>query len=113
MKIAAAALLGLVSSHELFLNNSGLMTHEDYEFIKYVANYGKSYGTKAEFEFRAAEFKRKLAQINAHNAENGTSTVGVNEFTDMTPAEFKRMLGFKGAKAHSHRNVAVLSEEGL
>jgi hypothetical protein len=70
MKISTAVFLSLVSSQELFLDNSGLMTHEDYEFIKYVANFGKSYGTKAEFEFRAAEFKRKLAQINAHNAEN-------------------------------------------
>ena len=30
------------------------MTPEDYEFIDFVSKYGKSYGTKAEFEFRAA-----------------------------------------------------------
>ena len=29
------------------------MTPDDYAFIDYVTKYGKSYGTKSEFEFRA------------------------------------------------------------
>ena len=71
------------------------MTAEDHEFIKYVAKYGKSYGTKAEFEFRSAQFKETLGKVAAHNSENGTSTVGINEFSDKTSAEMSRMLGYK------------------
>lgn len=109
MKFVAAVLLGLVSSNELFLND--VLSAEDHEFIKYVAEYGKSYGTKAEFAFRAAEFKKKLAEISAHNAENGTSTVGVNQFTDMTPSEFKRLLGYKAHLKTSFRPKVLATEE--
>jgi len=65
------------------------------EFIRYVAEYGKSYGTRAEFEFRQAQFKQTLAKIAEHNSENGTSTVGINQFSDKTEAEMKKMLGYK------------------
>jgi cathepsin F len=63
--------------------------------MKYIAEYGKSYGTKEEFEFRAAIFKQKLAEIQAHNEQNGSSTVGLNHFADFTDQEWKKMLGYK------------------
>jgi C1A family cysteine protease len=71
------------------------MTAEDHQFIRYVAEYGKSYGTRAEFEFRSAQFKQNLAKIEEHNSENGTSTVGINLFTDKTSSEMKRMNGYR------------------
>jgi hypothetical protein len=36
--------------------DSGLMSAQDYEFMRYVTEFGKTYGTKAEFEFRSALF---------------------------------------------------------
>jgi len=116
--VGAAAALGLVAlnyqapeSTNLFL--SDVMTHEDYEFIRYVAKYGKSYGTKAEFEFRSAQFKQTLAKIAAHNEENGTSTHGVNLFSDMTQAEYRKRLGYKPKAQLGAKNVAVLPEDNL
>jgi C1A family cysteine protease len=106
MKFATALLIGAVSA------NQGLLTEDDYEFFRYVANYGKSYGTKAEFEFRAAEFKRKLALIREHNSSNDTHTIGVNKFTDFTPQEMKRMLG-SNPQLKTKTNVVVLSTENL
>jgi hypothetical protein len=57
--IGAAAAVALIALNyqapqgtQLFLNEQ--LTAEDYEFIRFVAKYGKSYGTKAEFEFRSA-----------------------------------------------------------
>jgi C1A family cysteine protease len=115
--VGAAAALGLVAlnyqapeSTNLFL--SDVMTAEDYEFIRYVAKYGKSYGTKAEFEFRSAQFKQTLAKIAALNEENGTSTHGINKFADYTAAEWKKMLGLKPAQIGA-KNVAVLPEDNL
>jgi hypothetical protein len=32
-------------------------TVEDQQFLEYVTKYGKSYGTKEEFEFRSQQFK--------------------------------------------------------
>jgi hypothetical protein len=31
-------------------------TSEDAEFMRYVSEYGKSYGTKEEYEFRNEQF---------------------------------------------------------
>ena len=115
--VGAAAALGLVAlnyqapeSTNLFL--SDVMTAEDYEFIRYVSKYGKSYGTKAEFEFRSAQFKQTLSKIAALNEENGTSTHGINKFADYTPAEWKKMLGLKSAQVGA-KEATILSEDNL
>jgi cathepsin L len=115
MKFATAVfVLGAASASDLFLNSGAhLLTAEDHEFIKYVAEFGKSYGTKAEFEFRSAVFKKKLAAIQEHNASNGTSTVGVNQFSDMTDAEFKRLLGYKHEKRVASQMPVVLDTTNL
>ena len=116
--LGAAAALSLVAlnyqapkSTNLFL--SDVMTAEDYEFIRYVSKYGKSYGTKAEFEFRAAQFKQTLGKIASLNEENGTSSHGVNQFTDMTQAEYRKRLGYKPNAARAEKNATPLSEDNL
>lgn len=72
------------------------LTSEDLEFMKFVAKYGKSYGTKEEYEFRLQQFKSAYSTIQTENSKNGnTFTVGVNKFADLTNAEYKRLLGYK------------------
>jgi C1A family cysteine protease len=72
------------------------MTSQDYEFMRYVSEYGKSYGTKSEFEFRSAQFKDTLAHIEEHNSKNGeTHTLGLNHMSDWTEEEYKKLLGYK------------------
>jgi cathepsin L len=66
------------------------------EFIKFTSLYSKSYGTKEEFEFRSRIFKETLAFIRKENAKReNTFTFGINKFADWTPAEYKRVLGYK------------------
>lgn len=66
------------------------------EFLKFTSKFTKSYGTKEEFEFRSSLFKKNLAAISEENSRNeNTFTVGVNKFADWTPAEYKRLLGYK------------------
>jgi cathepsin L len=77
-------------------SDAGLMTAQDYEFMSYVTEYGKTYGTKAEFEFRAALFKQELAHIEEQNASgNNTHTLGVNHMSDWTVEEYNKLLGYK------------------
>jgi hypothetical protein len=33
------------------------LTSQDFQFMRFVTEYGKTYATKAEFEFRSALFK--------------------------------------------------------
>jgi cathepsin L len=110
---AAAALAVIALNYQApagtQLFQSELMTAEDHEFIRYVAKYGKSYGTKAEFEFRGAQFKENLVKIAEHNSENGTSTVGINQFSDKTKQEMSRMNGYKASATKNLTAAPLLS----
>merc|ERR1711924_260431 len=72
------------------------MTAYDYEFMKYITEYGKHFATKAEYEFRAAPFKENLAHIEAHNAKGTEShTLGINHMMEWTEEEYRKLLGYK------------------
>merc|ERR1712151_930899 len=82
-----------------------LMTAQDYEFMRFVTEYGKTYGTKAEFEFRSNLFKKELAHIEEQNASgNNTHTLGVNHMSDWTDAEYNELLGYKPELRKGERN---------
>jgi cathepsin L len=98
MKFALAALAAVA--------NATVLTQTDFEFIQYVAQWGKQYGTTEEYNFRKEVFANNLANIKAFSSK--TSTVGLNKFTDMTPNEYKKMLGFRAQDAKPYRNVKVL-----
>ena len=78
----AAAIAGLAFGYGL-----------DTEFAMHVAEYGHSYGTMEEYNFR----KDRYAEIDAHikevNSQNGLWTAGHNKFSTWTEFEYKRLLG--------------------
>jgi tyrosine-protein phosphatase YwqE len=57
------AILGLVSAHQI-----ETLSAADYKFMEFVSQHGRSYATKAEFEFRAKIFKNALIEIEEFNA---------------------------------------------
>jgi hypothetical protein len=72
------------------------MTAQDYQFMAYVTEQGKTYATKAEFEFRGNLFKETLAHIEESNANpENTHTLAVNNMSDWTETEYKKLLGYK------------------
>lgn len=77
---AIAALLGLVSANEA-------------EFMEYINEYGKSYATREEYQFRLIEYLKTDAAIKALNEQNLTSVHGHNQFSDMTKEEYRKRLG--------------------
>ena len=79
----------------LGLTSSTLISDQENQFFRYIAEYGKTYGTKEEYNFRLQVFADRLAEIEQINAENGTSTVGLNQFADWTKEEMKKLNGFK------------------
>jgi len=86
---------------------SDLLVEADYKFMQFVSEHGRSYATKAEFQFRSKIFKNSLAEIEAINAENGTHTVGVNFLADRTQDEKKKLNGYKAN--NRTRNERTLS----
>lgn len=79
------ALLGAAAANE----TEGL-------FMGYLSQFGKSYATKEEFDFRMNIFKERVAEHKRHNEMPGqTSTQGVNFLTDRTDSEISRLMGWK------------------
>lgn len=83
-------------------------------FVGYVETYGKSYGTKAEFEFRQDLYAKKDKIIEEWNSRsNVTHLLGHNQFSDWTELEFKRVLGYAGPKQVDESKVVILDENDL
>jgi len=76
----AAILLGAVCA---------AITHqEQHEFNQFVKKFDRHYSSPAETHRRRDIFVSNLRRIHKVNAENRSYWLGVNEFTDMTFAEF-------------------------
>ena len=80
-------------------------------FLQYLSEYGKSYGTKEEYKFRLGEFKKQLKFISEHDAAAAGHTVGINQFSDLTDAEYKMMLGFKYDKKFNASESGIPVEQ--
>merc|ERR550514_568202 len=90
--------LSLVSA-----NFGSTISPNEMQYMQYVTEWGKTYGTKEEFKFRLAQFEKTLAKIAEHQSNDAhTSTVGLNQFSDWTHEEFKKILGYRHvAKANN------------
>merc|ERR1719201_733901 len=96
--IAALAALGLVAVNysssegsQLFLSER--ITEQEMMYMKYITEWGKSYGTKAELDFRLEQFKKTINKMDFHNSDSRHgSTVDFNQFSDWTDAECKKLL---------------------
>jgi C1A family cysteine protease len=82
-------------------------------FHHFLAMHGKNYGGKSEYKTRLALFAKAYHQVMHHNmfksAETGF-TMGINEYSDNTDAEWNNMKGFK---ATENKGLAQNMSENL
>jgi C1A family cysteine protease len=72
------------------------ITQDNVDFANYLAKHGKSYATHEEYQYRFNLYKQKVAKINIENQKNGNTFFLVpNKFTDYSPSEYRRLLGYK------------------
>jgi C1A family cysteine protease len=90
-----------------------LMTPTDYEFMRYITEYGKQYATKAEFDMRAGIFKNSLEAVEAHNAAGHSWRQGLNHLSDYTDEEYKQLLGYRADLRPETNEAELLAEEDL
>jgi len=75
-------------------------------FINYIAENGKSYGTREEYEFRLNVFAAKSKFIEEHNSRNeGDHVVAHNHMSDWTDHEYKKLLGYQAHLKKASQNV--------
>jgi len=75
-------------------------------FFQFVKDYNKQYPTEEVFD-RFNVFKANLDLITAHNNGSTGWKMGINQFADLTPAEFKAYLGLKPRDNSYIRSVNV------
>lgn len=67
-----------------------------YNFEQYKLDFGKSYKNAVEEAYRNGIFLQALDKAIMHNKDpRKTWKMGINQFTDITPAEFKNSHGWK------------------
>ena len=68
-------------------------------FTNFQEKFSKKYENVQELETRFSVFRENFRNIITHNADRNQSfTMGVNQFTDLTPDEFKAQM-IRGLKA--------------
>lgn len=95
-------LFSIFSISSIFAQNQLRGTSNDYlfypdddsfhwkEFTIFQERFSKRYSNIEELENRFSVFKKNFIGILAHNADHTQNfTMGVNQFTDLTPEEFK------------------------
>jgi len=93
-----------------FLAVANAYTQLEYEnaFATFLKEYNKVYEGD-EVQYRFSVFKSTMDTIEEHNSGNHTWTMGVNQFSDLTPEEFERIhLGYIH-RPNSQKNYADLS----
>jgi len=86
---------------------------EEVEFQEFMSRHSKSYASEEEYRLRFNIFRDNSAYIRVFNSLGNTWTLGVNEFTDMTNAEFRSIYTPIKLPARDQSNVEILSEYGV
>jgi len=73
------------------------------EFQNFKTKFSKIYKNVAEERLRYSIFLRNVAEVEAHNKAGSTYTKGINEWSDLTQAEWEEMYlgGYKHIAVHS------------
>jgi len=90
-------------------------SEKEYEtaFTKWMVEFDKSYEPE-EFFYRFEIFKNTMDFIEDWNSANHTSTCGLNQFADLTSAEFKLVyLGYKPELARGNASSLLVISVNL
>jgi len=88
MRTLAAAALAAIGSAKM-------LNAADYEFVQYLAKFGKSYNDVEEYTLRFSNWLKRDQEIRHLNATQTTSTHGHNHISDWTAVERTGLLGMK------------------
>merc|ERR1712154_650623 len=76
---------------------AGQADYAKLQFAQFKEQYGKAYKTRTEHQMRFDIFQANLKKIEEHNKSGASWKKGINQFSDLTEAEFQAMYlgGYK------------------
>lgn len=86
MKSILLLSLATLSLSKLFLDN---LQAESLEFEEYMHKFSKSYSSDQELALRRQVFIKNLREIREFNSKGQSWSLGLNQFSDLTAAEFE------------------------
>ena len=89
MKAIAIVLILALSASYFYLSSSPQSLEIEKMYQQFLAEYGKSVSSGAEYEIRLKIFEQNLRIIAEHNSRASLYTLGINKFADMTLQEIK------------------------
>ena len=91
--------------------SAAAISADELEFVHYTARFNKIYADMEEYTVRLERFKHNHKLINEHNNSNGSKnfTLGHNQFSDWSDAEYEAILGYipGGTVEKGNGNVEV------
>jgi C1A family cysteine protease len=82
----------LLSAAAIALYSMDVETQSPYSFEQFKTDFSKNYNREGEEQYRRTIFLRNLIKIESHNSNpKNTYTQGVNQFSDLTDAEFQAL----------------------
>ncbi|KAL3515126.1 hypothetical protein ACH5RR_022028 [Cinchona calisaya] len=66
------------------------LLNADHHFSLFKKKYGKLYASKEEHDYRFSVFKANMRRARRHQKLDPSAVHGVTQFSDLTPAEFRR-----------------------
>ena len=89
--------VALIVSALVAASLASTLPQDELQFAKFREQFGKSYHTKSEHQRRFKIFTENLRKYETHNKSGAKWSMGVNQFSDLTEAEFEaqHMGGYK------------------
>lgn len=84
-------------------------------YVNFVAEYGRAYSSKKHAGEKFEVFKRNYEAIKEHNKHEGALpyAMAVNQFADMSPAEFAKLRGLEMPKVLVTETVSRVLEPAM
>ncbi|GAB2291818.1 Cysteine protease rd19a [Dionaea muscipula] len=71
------------------------LLHAGHHFELFKSRFKKEYATQEEHDLRFSVFKSNLRRAKRHQELDPSAVHGVTKFSDLTPREFRELLGLK------------------
>jgi cathepsin L len=117
--LATVAIAGAVATFAVLNVNSvpqgtnflaNPITDAEREFINFIAQYHRTYGTKEEYQYRLDLFSKVYNDILTHDPQVHGFEKELNQFADLNDYEFKQLLGYKSNSRQEERMEVSLDD---
>ena len=92
-KIAILSIIAVLGAVFIMQMSPGADSQLESDFQKFISEYGRSYNSQPEYDFRMQIFKENLEKAAELQKKSPLATFGVTQFSDWTHEEFVRLLG--------------------